>query len=184
MDGLTTGHAGLIEQWGPVFAEHPESWRLLYAEETHIVGYWHFVSLFPDQYEEAKSGTLLDLNITADRVRSFELPGLYNVYFAGLALKPEFRRPRAMRLLLSSLLEVLQALAKEDVFIGEVCANAFTPGGIGLCKSLGLKFGVHHTDHGEVYSGRVVDLLDLHLAQEFTELRTLYRAKQRQNASA
>lgn len=184
MDGLTSGHAGEIEQWGPVFAEHPESWRLLYAEEGQVVGYWHFVALFRDQYEQAKAGALLDINITADRVQSIELPGVYDVYFAGIALRPDYRRPSAMRILLSSLFEVLQGLAREDVFIGEICANAFTPGGVGLCKSLGLHFCVRHADHGEVYSGRLIDVLNLHLAQGFTELRALYATNQRRNISA
>src|SRR5581483_249204 len=184
MDGLTTGHAGQVQQWAPVFSEHPESWRLLYASEGHIAGYWHFVPLFPEQYDQAKAGQLMDVSITADRVRAFELPGIYNVYFAGIALKAEFRRPRAMRMLLTSLLEVLASLASEDVFVGEICANAFTPGGAALCKSVGMRFCVKHVDHGEVYVGRMVDLLDLHFAQDFAELKALYRTNERRHLSA
>jgi hypothetical protein len=52
-----------------------------------------------------------------------------------------------------------------------------------LCKSLGLKHCVQHSDHGDIYAGRITDILDLHLAQSFEELRMLYRTGERKSAS-
>lgn len=184
MAGLTDEHSGLVEQWGPVFSEHPESWRLLYTQEGELIGYWHFVTLFPNDHESARNGRLLDIDITADRVQAFEIPGTYDIYFAGICIRPEYRRPKVMKTLLWSLLSVLESLAREEVFVGEVCANAFTPGGAAICKSLGMRPHVKHLDHGEVYLGRLADMLGLQLAQSFGELRSLYGARTRQEALA
>lgn len=176
MEGLTDEHSGLVEQWGPVFSNHPDSWRLLYTRPGEVVGYWHFTSLFEDQYQDAKAGTLLDVAITADRIMAFELPGIYNIYFAGICLRDEFRRPRALQKLLRSFLEVLESLARRQVFVGEICANAFTKGGASLCRSLGMKQCATHVKHGDIYAGWLVDVLGLPLVNEFQSLREAYHS--------
>lgn len=174
MEGLTDDHSGTPRQWGPVFSDHPESWRLIATRNGRLIGYWHFVVLFSDQYQEARAGVMLDKDITADRARSFELPGVYNAYFAGIAILPEYRKPTVLRMLLHSLLRVLEDLAREQVFIGEFCANAFTPGGVSLCKTLGMKRCARHVNHGEIFEGQLLHFLDLPVAQPFSELRRLY----------
>lgn len=184
MANLTDEHSGLVEQWGPVFAEHPESWRLLYVNREEVIGYWHFTPLFEDLFAEARAGRLLDVTITADKVRSFELPGCYDAYFAGICLKNEFRRPKMFQLLLRSILEVLEGLSKDGVFIGEICANAFTKGGAALCRSLGMRRCAPHVNHGEIYGAQLVELLSLPIASDFSFLREAYRAQQHANRSA
>jgi hypothetical protein len=175
IEGLTSDHEGIVEQWSPVFMDHPDTWRLLTNITRDIVGYWHFVPLFADEYRKAKAGLLLDGDIATEKVRIFELPGTYDIYFVSFCLLPKYRRTKALMMLALSLAEVLLQLAKEGVFICEICANAYTGSGEALCKSFGMQAHSPHADHGKIYAGMVVNLVKHELFNGYDELRELYR---------
>lgn len=94
----------------------PETWRLITDGPGSIVGYWHFVPLFEEEFERAKSGLLHDSEVTTDKVRLFELPGEYDMYVTIFCLKPRFRRPLAVTKLFDSFLDMLTLLARQGVF--------------------------------------------------------------------
>lgn len=113
---LTHAHEGDPSQWGPVFMNHPETWRLLVSGPRAIVGYWHMAPLFPKEYVMAKAGQLLDSQITVDTMQLFELPGQYDVYFVQVCMLPEFRRPRTVQLLFDTVFEVIELLSHSEVY--------------------------------------------------------------------
>jgi hypothetical protein len=127
---LTPAHEGDPDQWGPVFMNHPDTWRLLITGPKNIVGYWHLVPLFPEEYELAKCGRLLDSQITVDTVRLFLPRNLYDIYFVQVCLLPKYRGFGQRKLLFETVLEVFNALSDHEVFIREICANAFTSAGV------------------------------------------------------
>jgi len=159
LDGLTVNQAGVPEQWAPVLMDHPDTWRLILDRNDEIAGYWHFVPLFPDMFKRAKEGKLFDLEITSDKVPFIELPGWYDIYFVAIGLMPAHRDATAINLLFSSLVDVIHALAKCGAFIENICANAYTPTGVSLCKSLGLNFDCEHHDKGKIYSASYLSVL-------------------------
>lgn len=158
-EGLEPRYEGDVDQWAPVFFDHPDTWRLLVTADREIVGYWHFAPLFPEDYNRACRGLLLDSEITADRVQAFELPGVYDVYFVSFGLLPEYRRGNAFAAMFASLEKVLFDLAMNDIYIGRVCANAFTLGGRSLCRSLGMRQIASHSSHGHIYEASAKELL-------------------------
>jgi GNAT superfamily N-acetyltransferase len=174
IEGLTQNHEGQTSQWSPVFMDHPDTWRLLITGPGRIVGYWHFVPLFQPEYEIAKQGQLTDSKITADTVRVLELPGWYDIYFVSICVHPPYRRTPRMRALFKAFFDVVTELAREGVFIREVCANAYTGSGDALCKDLGFKFVTNHVDHGKIYSMDFIGLLSLDISKGHQELRQLY----------
>jgi hypothetical protein len=176
IDGLTQAHEGQTAQWSPVFMDHPDTWRLLINGPGNIVGYWHFVPLFQQEYELAKQGRLTDSQITTDTVRVLELPGWYNIYFVSICVHPPYRRTPRMRALYKSFLDVITELALEGVFIREICANAYTLSGEALCKDLGFNFVTNHVDHGKIYATDFVNLLDHGISKGHQELRRLYES--------
>jgi hypothetical protein len=176
IEGLVPDHEGHSAQWAPVFMDHPDTWRLITNHSKDIVGYWHFVPLFEEEYERAKQGVLLDSEITTDKVRIFELPGRYNIYFVSIGILPRYRRSRAITLVIKSILDVLVELAQQGIFIYQLCANAYTPSGEALCKSLGMSYLYPHKDKGKVYCANFLDLLSGDLSIERQELLQLYRA--------
>jgi serine/threonine protein kinase len=175
IDRLTPEHEGEAHLWAPVFGDHPESWKLLIRGPKDIVGYWHFVSLFDDDFERAKQGNLLDSEITTDRVRLFELPGWYNIYVVSICILPQYRKTALIRSLFRSMLETFAEMARNGVFVQEICANAYSPSGVSLCKSLGLSHCRPHDHFGEIYVGSFRGLLEGTLFDWFPELRALYR---------
>lgn len=174
IDGLTPDHEGQTNQWAPVFMDHPDTWRLIINGPGSIIGYWHFVPLFKTEHELARQGKLTDSQITTDKVRVFEFPGWYDIYFVSICILPKYRRTPALRLLFKSFLDVVMELSLEEVFIREICANAYTASGLALCKSLGLNLLTDHTDHGQIYSAEFKDLLGNELFKGYPELRRLY----------
>src|SRR5579863_8010018 len=177
IEGLTPTNEGQVDQWAPVFMDHPDTWRLLTNSEKDIVGYWHFVPLFPEDYAKARRGALLDGEIDADGVQLFELPGSYNIYFVSFCLMPKYRRTKALLMLVLAFAETLVRLAKDGVFIRELCANAYTKSGEAFCKTFGMHFACGHFDHGKIFVSDVRDLLEHEAFRGYDELRTIYRSK-------
>lgn len=173
---LTPEHEGDPEQWAPVFLDHPDTWRLLITPNNEIVGYWHFVPLFENDFQRAIKGELRDSEITTDKVRVFELPGQYPIYFVTFGLLPRFRRGKGYRLLLDSLFDVLLQLAKEGIFINQICANAFTASGDSICKTFAMQQAGLHKERGRIYTGTVADLLKLDVCQRYGYLIEAYKS--------
>lgn len=151
LEGMTDYQEGNSSQWAPVFMDHPDTWRLLLNDEADIVGYWHFVPLFPDFFAQVKDGLFFDSMITSDHVPHMELPGWYDIYFVVTTILPAYRGATATKALFTSLERVIEQFAEQGTFIRNICANAYTPAGISLCRTLGLKFLKQHSERGEVY---------------------------------
>lgn len=152
--GLKVDHEGEVDQWVPVFMNHPQTWRVVFDMEMTIVGYWHFVPLCSSYFQTAQEGRLLDSEITIEKLEFFELPGWYDIYFVTLELLPQYRNPRGFGLLFSSLIDVISELAVDKIFIRNICTNAYTVKSISLCRALGLtRTGPHTAAGGDVYEG-------------------------------
>src|SRR5437764_3814771 len=117
MEGLTDARGGTALQWSPIFADHRESWRVMLDAEERIVGYWHFLALASEIFHEAKAGLLSEAELSSEHLAAFEIPGTYDIYIAGLVLAKDYRTSHALIQLLSSFLDVLEGLAKDEVFI-------------------------------------------------------------------
>lgn len=157
--GLTDENEGSVRQWAPVFMSHPQSWRLLTTGPREISGYWHFASLFPEDFARAKAGELFDNEITVARVQPFGKAKSYDIYFVQFCLDFGFRGPQYLFQLTQSIRDVLKDLTNAGIQIGEVCANAYTDEGYAMCRFFHLTEGVPHKSHGTIFTARMVDLL-------------------------
>ena len=102
------------------------------------------------------------------------IPGTYNIYVTSIMLKDEYRKSLAFQKLLFSIIDTIEEYALNNVFIDEVCAWAYSDSGIALSKTLGLTYLTEHKEHGKVYCGKVIDLLNKPLCNKFTRLKKLY----------
>jgi hypothetical protein len=173
LDGLDAESAGFATQWAPIFAHHPDTWRML-VDGDRIAGYWHFAPLFETDYDLVARGQLLDQDITIDRCATLELPGTYRIYVCQACLLPEYRSTGNIRMLYASFFDVLAALAEVDVFITHVCANAYTPAGVALCRTFNLAPGPGHSHAGHVHAGTIAQVLDSGFGRRQPQLRALY----------
>jgi hypothetical protein len=177
IDGLTDRDEGKTEQWAPVFMHHPDSWRLLVAGPGEIVGYWHFVPLFEADFQKAKNGELYDSEVTADTVRPFELPGVYNMYITMFGVKAQYRRGIGVTMLFNSFLELLAELATSGIFFREVCANAYSKHGAALCRNFGMKTTQAHVSTGDVYARSVYPFPSEDIFKQSPKLIELYEGR-------
>jgi TIR domain-containing protein len=174
LDNLVPTHEGSPEQWAPVFMNHPATWKMLLSAPKEIQGYWHFAPLFSEDYARAKAGQLLDSEITADRVRLFELPGTYEVYFVQICMHPRFRNPTHVRQLFRSLVTVLDDLSEQGIYIKELCANAYTDVGKSICRSFNLERLGEHCEHGTIFAAPIADILNSPFAKTNSRLIKAY----------
>lgn len=173
--GLAPSEEGTIEQWLPIRVQHPDSWRLIADDSGNVEGYWSYVALFDEDFELAKKGELQESLITIDRVPEFELPGRYHLYFVMMALRPKYRHTEAIHMLYHSFFSVMEKLAESDVYFDDVLTNAYTPNGVSVCKSFGMRPIGNHVNQGMMYYTNFHPLPKVQLLREHPNLVTLYR---------
>jgi hypothetical protein len=76
--------------------------------------------------------------------------------------------------MVKSIADSLLELAREGVFIKNVCANAYTPSGEALCKTFKMEYVCHHVDRGKIYSAPLSSILQEEIFDDQEELRQLY----------
>ncbi len=151
MEGLTRDMEGSTDQWADVFSESPDTWRLLVNGSESIIGYWHFVPLFPDDFQKAKLGELKDSEIVAERIMPLDIPGDYDIYVVSIALRRGYRNHEDRSLLFGSFFEEVYSLAKDGIFIRNIITNAFTPDGFRTCTRFGMKAIAKHAQYGDIF---------------------------------
>jgi hypothetical protein len=175
MSGLTRDMEGSIDQWADVFADSPETWRLLVNGSESIIGYWHFVPLFEENFQKALSGKLLDSEIKADQIKALDFPGDYDIYFVSIALRQGYRNHDDRILLFGSFFEVIHSLAKDGIFIKNIVTNAYTTDGHRTCIRFGMKIITHHMEHGDVFMRTMYPFGENdNFLERDTEIRELY----------
>jgi hypothetical protein len=174
-DELTDEHVTEFEKSVKVVAEQPENRRILLDENNEMIGMWSFKPFYDDIFQKTKNGELYDSEIKPDMMPTLIAGGVYNIYFSNIVLKEKYRKSKVFGILFDSILELIEEWAKEDIFINEICAQAYSDSGINLCKTLGLKFIKKHVDHGEIYCGYVQDLTETRFCNRFENLRILYK---------
>lgn len=175
MEGLTEEHITELEKSIRVVAEQPENRRILLDNNNKMVGMWSFKPFYDDIFQKTKNGELFDSEIRPNMMPTLIPGGIYNIYFSNIVLKEEYRKTIIFKILLFSVIELIEKWANEGIFINEICAQAYTDSGLNLCKSIGLTFHKKHIDHGDIYCGYVYDLVEKPFCKDFKNLRSLYK---------
>ncbi|MGD9728937.1 MAG: hypothetical protein AB7V39_21500 [Nitrospiraceae bacterium] len=159
IEALTDDDEAPPEILANAYIEYPDTWRLIVDHSDNIIGYWRFVPLTPYWYERARSGLLLDRELSVETMRYLGIPGTYDIHVPIMGILPEYRNAKGNRLLLESFMNVLTDLAEANIFIGRVCATAFTVTGEKLCVELGMRRLGHHTRRGEVFEESMENII-------------------------
>jgi len=149
--GLDTVSEGTAGQWETIADSNPDGYAFLVNGVNEIVGYWHFEALPNDLFARAREGELEDSDIAVNNVTLLCAPGILDIYFIIFVVERRFRGLRANRLLLDAFIERLQELTDVGIHVRRICANAFTPEGVGLCKSLGMQYTQPHRRMGMMF---------------------------------
>jgi transcriptional regulator with XRE-family HTH domain len=175
-------YEGTVDQWVPIFSEHPDCWRLL-TKGDRIVGYWHFLALTPEKIAQARSGGLLDSNLSLADVVALDRPGSYSVYMVTMVCEPKYRSGRAFELLFGSVFEAIELLAANRIFIEDIVFAAWTPMSTRMAERLAFrKIGVLRPVDGQepvapvdIFEAKFRDILASDRLEGYQSVRRAYR---------
>jgi uncharacterized protein DUF4145 len=177
IENLDDQHEGHHVQWNQIVSHSPDTLRLLLEIPSYrIIGYWHFVPLIEEDYEAARAGKLFDASLTPDRIPLLLFGGTHRIYFVVISILPRYRSHRTLRLLIESFLELLIDLAEQGIFVEEICTNAFTQAGEGLCRTVGMTHACNHQEKGKIYTLRLLPLKGHSALKGYPKLIELYNA--------
>ena len=90
-------------------------------------------------------------------------------------MKEEYRGTEAVHLLVSSFLDVIEKLADRNIFVDEICANAYTPEGKALCKKFEMTYIGEHTPKGSLFFRDMSSLPNTLFVNEHPDLVQMYK---------
>ncbi|MGC8515885.1 MAG: metallophosphoesterase family protein [Thermoplasmata archaeon] len=167
----------LPERWGDILEQNPDTWRMLINESTReVVGYWHFVPLFPEDIRMAKDGLLDESEISVEKVVPMISKGRYDIYFLNIRMKKEYRGINWSKLLIESIFQSISDMAKNGIFIDEIVTNSYTGSAVAISKKFGLQPLKDHKERGKVYWRRFYPFseTDKVWLSEFPSIKEMY----------
>lgn len=121
------------------FATNPDIYVMVRDDESNrIIAYTNISPIMHDCYEHFKNGNFVDVDITADMLLSYDMPGSYDVCILSVVIHPGYRNTCVFALLLNAVVEKFLDLSKEEKFIRRVVADAVTKEGEKFCKMFGM----------------------------------------------
>lgn len=160
IEGLPSQAMGESQVLGPVYFEHPDTWRILVDAQSQILGVWHFLSLSEDAMRIAMEGGLNVRDIHSGILTPLDHPGHYDIYVLTYAVAPVWRLSAASMAFARSMFDVYHALAVRGIFVRRLGANFVSKEGIGIARALDLGFVCEHQVLGDVYGADFPSLLE------------------------
>jgi transcriptional regulator with XRE-family HTH domain len=152
-----------LEELVPVYMHHPDTWRVVINGDENIVGYWHFNVLTPDKYARARTGKLLDQELTSEALLPLNFPGIYDIYISFMGILPSYNNALVggFYRLLFSLIDVLDQLSNDEVgiYVHSVCANSLTSEARKLCEAVPMPLVAKHEVEGCVFEDTMINIL-------------------------
>ena len=175
IEDLRPEDEGDTAPWARIRFNHPDTWRILYRNPEEIAGYWSYVPLFSENLDMLKNGEIIEGQISEEMVPAMELSGHFKIFFTMLALREKYRGTSSIHLLYHSFLKVVEELAAQGIFFEEISANAYTPAGIAVCKSFGMKYVRDSPSKGKIFSMNFYPFPKSTVFSEHPVLNDLYR---------
>jgi DNA-binding CsgD family transcriptional regulator len=175
IDNLADDNVSTLEEMVEIIKFNNETKKILIDSEGAVIGCWSLDPLFDEYFEKDKKGEFYVSEFTKDAVPIFVPGNTYNIHFGAICLVGGYRRLSIFKILLYSIVEYIERLAINDIFINEICTQAYSREGRALAKSLGLHYCAEHKDsHGQVYCGIANELLRRTFLNDFDILKSLY----------
>jgi|GEM_PF-4143956 len=135
---------------------NPDIYNLLVESSTGIcIGY---TSVVPLDQAGLESTLRKDFDhIPSEEILEFSFPGFYFVHLSSVAVDPAYRDlSQAYAVLTNALMEDFLSLAKKNIFIVGMSADAITANGHRICKSLGMKIVEQREGESTLFYGTLL----------------------------
>ena len=125
----------------PIYDAFRNQWCAVMSDDR-IVAKWSVNILIPEDEAAFRSGTLMESELSPDRIRAPILPGTYFGYCPALVIVRGHEA--ASPLVLSSFVAMLEDLARRDVLLHGIGALTCSAAGAQLCRDLNMtRLGEH-----------------------------------------
>lgn len=133
-------YRGTLELCKAWHCQNPEIYvMLIYRPTGHLVGYINAMPLQDTYFARIEAGDTIDMELPPEALRRYDLPDFYRLYLSSIVVHPDFQGSAAFKALFDAYTEKLLRLAKADVFITEAIADAVTPQGQQVARTVGMK---------------------------------------------
>ena len=127
-----------------------DDWRIILDQENQVAGYWIFIALNDESFEEAKQGIFDEKDISLENIDFIDLPGEYNGYLWMMGTNPKKWTTELQLLLVQSLIEYIEDNAKRGLFFSSICSLAESRQSISIRTKIGMKVIAEHFNGGKV----------------------------------
>lgn len=116
-----------------------------------VVGYVNAMPLEPVAFEDLQKGGTIDLALPLEAVRAYDFPDLYLLYVASVAVDPSYQSSTAVRVLLEGFIDKLLELARQEMFVSRILADATSAEGERLARLVGMTRARGSTHESAIY---------------------------------
>lgn len=127
--------------FGPIYDTYRDHWCAV-LHNDQMVAKWALPFLLPEDEARLRAGTLVEIELSVDRIRKPMLPGHYFGYCPALIVAPGHQA--ASSLLLSSFIDFLETQARSGILLHGFGSITCSPAGEQVCRDLGMTFLRRH----------------------------------------
>ena len=127
---------------------------LLY--NNRVIGYINFIPIDDDIYKLFKMGRIADFQITKNDILRFEKGKTFNCLFTSIVIHPDFQTGLP---LIKLWLGFIKHIKKFQIHINNVIMDCVTDIGKRCAKNYLKAKKIRKSKHGEIYEGRIIDLV-------------------------
>ena len=127
--------------FGPIYETHRDHWGVI-MHGDQMVAKWALPFIIPEDEAHFRAGTLIEADLSIERIHMPLLPGSYFGYCPILAVSSGHQA--ASTLLLSSFIDFLESQAHRGVILRGIGAISCSASGEQVCRDLGMTFLCHH----------------------------------------
>lgn len=121
-----------------------------------IVGYINAMPLSDRLYNSIRSGEIIDISIPPEEIETYDFPDTYKLYFASIAIHPDYHNTSAFKALMDGFMIHVLKLYEREIYFSSIVADAVSDVGEKLCKYMGLSY-IKESSHGsKIYEGALI----------------------------
>lgn len=130
------------------FIQNPDIYTVIVDKRIDkVVGYINAMPLEEEIISKIQDGVYMDTDIKPEYILTYDFPDFYKLYLCSVVIDPDYRGSIAFKMLYEAYFDKLLNLARNDVFVSEIIADAVTKDGEKLCNFIGMK-KINDTQHG------------------------------------
>lgn len=144
------GISDMCKMW---WHKNPEIYVMIEDKSIFkIIGYINAMPLTDECYDTIISGNTVDVTLSVDNINSYDFPDIYKLYFASIAIHPDYHNTSAFKLLYDSFITHMLRLADREIYFSEVAADAVTETGTKMCQYLGMSKLLDSNHESTIYT--------------------------------